>query len=1300
MPITFEPECGPKCRSKNHAYELVAAITKGNLQEVQAFARLCYASGHHNDMFGRSALHMAASCGKVEIVEWLLEEKGGDLTLKDVESGWTALHRAMFYGQLAVARLLIQYNSDLYTRDHLGLSPLDIAMKDRPPHISYDKGDLSDVYTWGDNTNLTLGHGKEQRRGHPEVIEEFRRNGVSVKEAVLCKYHSVFLTTDGQVYTCGHGQGGRLGHGNEQTYTVPRQVETLKGQICTQVVASRDHTVFLLTDGSVYSCGLNDSHQLGQSSTIPKSLIPKQVTGKNIKGKSIKGVCVGRFHTVLYTSDAVYTCGLNAGQLGQPKGAEKQTQLRQVSNLNHPDISIVMVSCSDAATVCMTTRGDIYVLHEYQCRKIATKWQEIQKILVSGGNLDHMSDLDVLRERGGTELRILLLNTSGKVFVWHAASPSLKRCRWAIRRQLTVTDVALSTSNVAIVTDNGEAFLGNFVVKKGGKETTQTAKDHETNDFELRLIDLLLKDEAEDVMLHRLPEIHRGTRIFMDPKGHNFCVLQSLPNSCLTDVPSTSQSEMVLHFKQLLEEADEFDMIHDIVLKVKGRSWAAHKFILLSRSDLFYKLIAEVKRRSTEEDQTTLEIPDENPEIFQQMLNYIYTDSCDLLQVGTVFDFKSVLTEKDCNENDFDGDYLSSFKGKSAFEVTQKKKGKEKKNMKTAMSEKDPVRLLQDNAKKFGVKGLAKRLDGIQWVNGQIQGKSKQQTKAPLRYDRSKLLDLCDVTIASDDRLEINCHKCVLVARLEYFNSMLSSGWVETSSTQALKLPVPGDCLRILIDFLYTDEAPGVTGSENLELICNVLVMADQLLVTRLVQICEVTLSVLVTMKNVGELLEFSTLYNAEQLKAVCQQYILINLPAILEGRYLDMISDEVMAELTRYYHNKVPSMSRRVITPFSDGPSKSFLEELTEDTSQITEGLMGDSSGKKSKPKKRRNRVKSVSEDEGWRDSRTDDRRERRTDRQISISSEKSLASDEEEEQKLAELTSKPSESITIPTTKGSQQESHHGSWTVAPKSPLVSPGSFSEKSFATSPPGISLKEIMEEEKSSQQQKVQLKNKKFSWKDVKRQQNQERKSQSRIREGGQDPQTLPTTQGTPQTTSAKPAWGGVSQTVTSFRDLITEDRNQSSQTKQHATMTTPQTKQHPTMTTPQKTQKHVLRWGLPQASGPQKPPSQRSLDESPATSPQSVDNPWIRAPSVQSPTGASVSFSDIVQDEIQKRESLARVTSKPLGLIQIEELAIQELLQHYKASDSTEEHITVERVPREMATPLWTSKSKSVSLQ
>lgn len=41
--------------------------------------------------------------------------------------------------------------------------------------------------------------------------------------------------------------------------------------------------------------------------------------------------------------------------------------------------------------------------------------------------------------------------------------------------------------------------------------------------------------------------------------------------------------------------------------------------------------------------------------------------------------------------------------------------------------------------------------------------------------------------------------------------------YLQTSSTQALTLPVPRDCLQILVDFLYSDEAPGVTGKQDIK---------------------------------------------------------------------------------------------------------------------------------------------------------------------------------------------------------------------------------------------------------------------------------------------------------------------------------------------------------------------------------------------------------------------------------------------------------------------------------------------------
>lgn len=40
-----------------------------------------------------------------------------------------------------------------------------------------------------------------------------------------------------------------------------------------------------------------------------------------------------------------------------------------------------------------------------------------------------------------------------------------------------------------------------------------------------------------------------------------------------------------------------------------------------------------------------------------------------------------------------------------------------------------------------------------------------------------------------------------------------------------------------------------------------------------------------VTLKNAAELLEFSTMYNAEQLKLSCLQFIVLNMAALLESK-------------------------------------------------------------------------------------------------------------------------------------------------------------------------------------------------------------------------------------------------------------------------------------------------------------------------------------------------------------------------------------------------------------------------------
>lgn len=64
--------------------------------------------------------------------------------------------------------------------------------------------------------------------------------------------------------------------------------------------------------------------------------------------------------------------------------------------------------------------------------------------------------------------------------------------------------------------------------------------------------------------------------------------------------------------------------------------------------------------------------------------------------------------------------------------------------------------------------------------------------------------------IVTEDNCEFRAHKCILSARLDYFRSMFSMGWIESNPGNSqkitqVKLPITGPLCQILLDYLYTD---------------------------------------------------------------------------------------------------------------------------------------------------------------------------------------------------------------------------------------------------------------------------------------------------------------------------------------------------------------------------------------------------------------------------------------------------------------------------------------------------------------
>uniref|UniRef100_A0A7N6AWG9 BTB domain-containing protein n=1 Tax=Anabas testudineus TaxID=64144 RepID=A0A7N6AWG9_ANATE len=918
------PDCTPKCRSQQHADQVVAALTGGTEGKLRAFLiSHCHNAATLRDAFGRTALHLAASLGKKALLEWLLDSKNADLTAKDKESGWTALHRSAFYGQIHCLIPLVKHGGLLSTQDKEGLSVLDLTMKDRPAHVVFKNTDPTEVYTWGNNTNFSLGHGNQESRQHPELVDVFARTGVYIKQVVLCKFHSVFLSQKGQVFTCGHGQGGRLGHGDEQTYLVPRMVECLMSHHCSQVAAAKDHTVVLTEEGYVYTFGLNTFHQLG--------LAPPPVCSKMLKGRTVIGVAAGKFHTVLWTREAVYTMGLNGGQLGyllDPNGEKCVTAPRQVSALHHKDVTVAMAAASDGATVVVTEKGDVYLLADYQCKKMASRQLNIKKVLVSGGSLDHRVVPQILNEGGGEKVAILALDEAGRVFCWRSSGTSVRQCRWAYGRQVFMSDIALSKNSMMFVTQEGEGF--------GGVWAGEYKKYGEKKDIN---VEVSGHSDAgtlyERIRLEKLPYVHRAVSITMDSKGRNFGVLQADPKTSLYEIPSISPSSFSQHFRSLLDEADEMDSIHDVTLQAGDRTFPAHKYILSMRSDFFRKQFMSEQCGNDEElDKEVRKSEDAlgcdllifekiPPDMLEYALQFIYTDSCEVLVHGSRPRVSGILTGQnkvrgEKNTKVFvyrslpaatkgDGDKAKSKGSKPG------KKGKGGKAERAGANEGgvNPVKTLQGVAKKLGLGSLSARLDGVKYENGKINVINKKTGNKPKFYQK-KCSYLCDVTLKSEDGKEFPCHKSVLCARLEYFNSMLGNHWIEATSCTALEMPTSSEILQVILEYIYTDESPTIKESLNVEFVCNVLVVADQLLITRLKEMCEVVITENLTLKNAAELLEFSTMYNAEQLKLSCLQFIVLNMSALLESNFC---------------------LFKRIITPYPGAPDLSVYEDEDLDT-------------------------------------------------------------------------------------------------------------------------------------------------------------------------------------------------------------------------------------------------------------------------------------------------------------------------------------------------------------------------------
>ncbi|NWI84833.1 HERC4 ligase, partial [Pitta sordida] len=209
---------------------------------------------------------------------------------------------------------------------------------------------------WGNASFGQLGLGGIDE----EIVLEPRRSDFFLNKRVRdvgCGLrHTVFVLVDGTVYTCGCNDLGQLGH--DKARKRPEHVGALDAQNIVAVSCGEAHTLALNDKGQVYAWGLAADGQLGLPGTEECVRVPRNI--KSLSEVQIVQVACGYYHSLaLSKGSEVFSWGQNKyGQLGLGYEYKKQTSPHMIKSLL--GIPFAQIAAGGAHSFVLTLSGAIF----------------------------------------------------------------------------------------------------------------------------------------------------------------------------------------------------------------------------------------------------------------------------------------------------------------------------------------------------------------------------------------------------------------------------------------------------------------------------------------------------------------------------------------------------------------------------------------------------------------------------------------------------------------------------------------------------------------------------------------------------------------------------------------------------------------------------------------------------------------------------------------------------------------------------------------------------------------------------
>eukprot|EP01084_Bolivina_argentea_P109267 195286_1 len=152
----------------------------------------------------------------------------------------------------------------------------------------------------------------------PTIIDYFVENDIIISTISCGRLHSIFVDTNGNVYSCGRAQYGQLGIARNNNYDKykPQRINWFNQNNIkiVKVKCGAWHCIAMDQNAQIYTWGHGMNGALGIGQTNENQAVPAAVSHYNEEFKEIKcnDIAAGYYHSIALTDDnKLYTFGYN-----------------------------------------------------------------------------------------------------------------------------------------------------------------------------------------------------------------------------------------------------------------------------------------------------------------------------------------------------------------------------------------------------------------------------------------------------------------------------------------------------------------------------------------------------------------------------------------------------------------------------------------------------------------------------------------------------------------------------------------------------------------------------------------------------------------------------------------------------------------------------------------------------------------------------------------------------------------------------------------------------------------------------